>query len=115
MTLLLGFIGQCLAMQARQLLHQALLGFDIVLLGCHQTSHMPLMLCRATPQGLYSHQLMHLLGGTHTHSDSGWAFCKRKTLAMQPGALISLNATPLWMTMNSFMVLPSHQKQSCTV
>lgn len=39
-------------MQAGQLLHEALLGLEAVLLACHQGLRMPLMVPRPTPQRL---------------------------------------------------------------
>ena len=51
--------SQCLAVQARQLIHETLLSFEAILLGCYQGPDMALMLRRATAQGLLFNSLSH--------------------------------------------------------
>jgi len=48
-TLLLTLVSQLSAMQVSQLLHEALLCLDAVLLACNQTPDMPFMLTWPTP------------------------------------------------------------------
>ncbi len=83
-TLLLTLMSQLPAMQAGQLLHEALLCLHAVLLACNQTPNMPFMLPWPTPQCLSHARAAFIteMKGNQDHSKHATIACMRRCLTV---------------------------------